>query len=169
MRPLRCSTSTYRPIRRRCGGAPAVQRKGFRTSTRAGDAPGGPRGPRQQQALYQYQQAIQTAFRETEDALVAQLKLREQLTVQARRVTALKGYARLARLRYENGYTSFLEVLDAERSLFLAELDYARNQGDLFQALVNIYKAMGGGWVMQANALAPGPNLDVQANPPVFP
>ena len=124
---------------------------------------------RQQQALYQYQQAIQTAFRETEDALVAQLKLREQLTVQARRVTALKGYARLARLRYDNGYTSFLEVLDAERSLFNAELDYARNQGDLFQALVNIYKAMGGGWVMQANALAPGPNVDVQANPPVFP
>ena len=124
---------------------------------------------RQQQALYQYQQAIQTAFRETEDALVGQLKLREQLAVQARRVTALKGYARLARLRYDNGYTSFLEVLDAERSLFLAELDYARNQGDLFQALVNIYKAMGGGWVVQANELAPGPNVDVQANPPMLP
>lgn len=124
---------------------------------------------RQQQALYQYQQAIQTAFRETEDALVAQLKLREQLTVQARRVTALKGYARLARLRYDNGYTSFLEVLDAERSLFNAELDYARNQGDLFQALVDIYKAMGGGWVVRVNELAPGPNIDVQANPPIFP
>jgi multidrug efflux system outer membrane protein len=124
---------------------------------------------RQQQALYQYQQAIQTAFRETEDALVGQLKLREQLAVQARRVTALKGYARLARLRYDNGYTSFLEVLDAERSLFLAELDYARNQGDLFQALVNIYKAMGGGWVVQASELAPGPNVDVQANPPLLP
>jgi outer membrane protein, multidrug efflux system len=124
---------------------------------------------RQQQALYQYQQAIQTAFRETEDALVGQLKLREQLTVQARRVKALRGYARLARLRYDNGYTSFLEVLDAERSLFNAELDYTRNQGDLFQALVNLYKAMGGGWVVQANQLAPQPNVDVQTNPPIFP
>ncbi len=124
---------------------------------------------RREQALYQYQQAIQTAFRETEDALVGQLKLREQLTAQGRRVTALKGYARLARLRYDNGYTSFLEVLDAERSLFTAELDYARNQGDLFQALVNVYKAMGGGWVVQASDLAPQPNVDAQANPPIFP
>ena len=124
---------------------------------------------RQQQALYQYQQAIQTAFRETEDALVGQLKLREQLAVQGRRVKALRGYARLARLRYDNGYTSYLEVLDAERSLFEAELDYARNQGDLFQSLVNLYKAMGGGWVVQANQLAPQPNIDVQANPPIFP
>ena len=124
---------------------------------------------RQQQALYQYQQAIQTAFRETEDALVGQSKLREQLTVQARRVKALRGYARLARLRYDNGYTSFLEVLDAERSLFNAELDYARNQGDLFQSLVNLYKAMGGGWVVQAARMAPAPNIDVQANPPIFP
>jgi multidrug efflux system outer membrane protein len=124
---------------------------------------------RRQQALYQYQQTIQTAFRETEDALVGQVKLREQLTVQARRVTALRGYARLARLRYDNGYTSFLEVLDAERSLFGAELDYARNQGDLFQALVNIYKAMGGGWVVQASQLAPQPNVHAEANPPIFP
>ncbi|HQR53827.1 MAG TPA: efflux transporter outer membrane subunit [Burkholderiales bacterium] len=124
---------------------------------------------RKQQALYQYQQAIQTAFRETEDALVGQVKLREQLAVQARRVKALQGYARLARLRYDNGYTSFLEVLDAERSLFTAELDYARNQGDLFQALVDVYKAMGGGWVVQANQFAPQPNVDPQANPPVFP
>ncbi|MCU0972703.1 MAG: efflux transporter outer membrane subunit [Burkholderiales bacterium] len=124
---------------------------------------------RQQQAVYEYQQAIQTAFRETEDALVDQNKLREQLTVQARRVRALKAYARLARLRYDSGFTSFLEVLDAERSLFIAELDYTRNQGDLFQALVNIYKAMGGGWVVQASHLAPGPNLDVQANPPLLP
>jgi multidrug efflux system outer membrane protein len=124
---------------------------------------------RQQQALYLYQQAIQGAFRETEDALVDQNKLREQLSVQARRLTALRAYARLARLRYDNGYTSFLEVLDSERSLFLAELDFAQNQGDLYQALVNLYKAMGGGWVMQANEQTPQPNVDVRSNPPIFP
>jgi multidrug efflux system outer membrane protein len=123
----------------------------------------------QQQALYQYQQAIQTAFRETEDALVDQVKLRAQLAVQVRRLTALKTSARLARLRYDNGYTSFLEVLDAERSLFIAELDYAQNQGELYQALVNLYKAMGGGWVVRANLLAPQPDVDVQRNPPIFP
>jgi multidrug efflux system outer membrane protein len=123
----------------------------------------------QQQALYQYQQAIQTAFRETEDALVDQVKLRAQLAVQVRRLTALKTSARLARLRYDNGYTSFLEVLDAERSLFNAELAYAQNQGELYQALVNLYKAMGGGWVVRANQLAPQPDVDVQGNPPIFP
>ena len=49
-------------------------------------------------------------------------------------------------MRYEGGYTSYLEVLDAERSLFSAELGYAQTQADLFNAIVNVYKAMGGGW-----------------------
>lgn len=58
----------------------------------------------------------------------------------------LKNYARFAHLRYDNGYTSYLEVLDAERSLFSAELAYTQTQGTLFQALIGLYKAMGGGW-----------------------
>jgi len=62
-------------------------------------------------------------------------------------VTTLREYARLARMRYEGGYTSYLEVLDAERSLFSAELGYAQTQADLFNAIVSVYKAMGGGWV----------------------
>jgi multidrug efflux system outer membrane protein len=68
-------------------------------------------------------------------------------------VEALKEYARIARLRYENGYTSYIEVLDAERSLFNAELQYTQTQGVLFQALVNLYKAVGGGWVVEADKL----------------
>jgi multidrug efflux system outer membrane protein len=107
----------------------------------------------QQQALLRYQQSIQAGFGEVEDALVDQRKSREQLEVQARQVESLGNYARLARLRFDSGYTSYLEVLDAERSLFNAELSYAQTKGVLFQSLVNLYKAMGGGWVLKADHL----------------
>ncbi len=105
----------------------------------------------QKQALYSYQGAIQTAFREVEDSLSGQKRTREQLQFQASAVASLREYARIARLRYENGYTSYIEVLDSERSLFAAELDYAQVQGVLFATLVNLYKAMGGGWVVVAD------------------
>jgi multidrug efflux system outer membrane protein len=107
----------------------------------------------QQQALLQYQKAIQNAFRETEDALVSTQKSREQLAVQGRQVDALRTYTKLARLRYDNGYTSYIEVLDAERSLFNAELSYTQTYGVVFGSLVNLYKAMGGGWVVDADRL----------------
>jgi multidrug efflux system outer membrane protein len=107
----------------------------------------------QQQALFSYQSTIQTAFREVNDSLEDQKRTREQLAAQKRQVDSLKEYARIARLRYENGYTSYIEVLDAERSLFSAELTYAQTQGILFVALVNLYKAMGGGWVVEADKL----------------
>ena len=107
----------------------------------------------QQQTLFNYQSTIQNAFREVDDALIDQKRTREQLEAQKRQVDALKEYARIARLRYENGYTSYIEVLDAERSLFSAELSYTQTQGVLFQALVNLYKAVGGGWVVEADKL----------------
>ncbi len=117
----------------------------------------------QKQLLATYERAIQNAFREVDDALVDQLKSRERLAAQGRQVAALRDYARLSRLRYEGGYTSYLEVLDAERSLFNAELSYAQTQADLFSALVNVYKAMGGGWVDEADKLTPKPALTVDA------
>ena len=107
----------------------------------------------QQQALLRYQQSIQASFREVEDALIDQRKSREQLEVQARLLESLRNYVRLARLRFDNGYTSYIEVLDAERRLFTAELSMAETKGVLFQALVNLYKAMGGGWVLEADHL----------------
>ena len=107
----------------------------------------------QQQALLQYQKAIQNAFRETDDALVAAQKTREQLVAQGRQVEALRTYTKLARLRYDNGYTSYIEVLDAERSLFNAEVSYTQTHGAVFGSLVNLYKAMGGGWVVEAEHL----------------
>ena len=122
-----------------------------------------------EQALLQYQKAIQTAFQEVSDALIDQAKTREQLVAQARQVGALRNYARLARLRYDNGYTSYLEVTDAETKLFNAELQYTQTQGQLFFALINLYKAMGGGWVDEAGKVAPQPGVDISKNPPVFP
>jgi multidrug efflux system outer membrane protein len=107
----------------------------------------------QRQALAGYRQAIQTAFREVDDSLVDQARTREQLAAQDRQVQALQKYVELSQLRFDNGYASYLEVLDAQRSLFNAQLSYAQNQGVLFQALINLYKAMGGGWVTEADKL----------------
>jgi multidrug efflux system outer membrane protein len=107
-----------------------------------------------EQALLRYEKAIQNAFREVDDALVDQKRTREQLMSQQKQVEALRDYASIARLRYENGYTSYIEVLDAERSLFNAELSYTETQGALFQALVDLYKAMGGGWILAAEEKA---------------
>jgi len=119
----------------------------------------------QQQALYRYQQTIQTAFREVNDSLVDQDRTRVQLAAQYKRVEALRVYADLARLRFDNGYSSYIEVLDAERSLFDVELSYVQNQAALFQALINLYKAMGGGWVTEAELLAAQGGAGAAATP----
>jgi multidrug efflux system outer membrane protein len=110
----------------------------------------------QQEALFGYEQAIHNGFREFEDALIDQDRTRVQLDAQAKQVEALATYARLARLRYDNGYTSYIEVLDAERSLFNGQLAYAQTQDALLRALVNLYKSMGGGWVVEADRIAVG-------------
>ena len=108
----------------------------------------------QRQALQGYLQTIQNAFREVDDALVTVQKSREQLTAEARRLQALSDYARLAKLRYDEGYASYIEVLDAQRALFDAQLQYVAVQSAVYTSLVNTYKAMGGGWIIQAQAVA---------------
>lgn len=108
----------------------------------------------QQQALFSYQKAIQNAFREVNDSLIDQDRTRAQLETQRQQVASLQQYADTARLRYDNGYTSYLEVLDAERSLFQAQLQYTQTQQTRLQAMINLYKAMGGGWVAVADKLA---------------
>jgi multidrug efflux system outer membrane protein len=101
----------------------------------------------QQQALLQYQKAIQVAFQEVDDSLVALQKTRATLDVQAQQVGTLSTYAHLARIRYENGYTSYIDVLDAERQLFDTQLAYTQTKNAVFASMVNLYKTMGGGWV----------------------
>jgi multidrug efflux system outer membrane protein len=104
----------------------------------------------QRQALVGYLQTVQNAFRDVDDALVSVQKSREQLIVEGRRVSALSDYARLAKLRYDEGYTSYIDVLDAQNKLFDAQLQYVNIQGDVYTSLVNTYKAMGGGWIVKA-------------------
>jgi multidrug efflux system outer membrane protein len=111
----------------------------------------------QQQTLVRYQQVIQTAFREVDDSLVDHQRTREQLAALSRETVALRDYVRLARLRYDNGYTSYLEVLYSQTLLYNSEILYTQAQGTLFQSLVNLYKSMGGGWVVEAeNKVAKG-------------
>ncbi|WP_244849926.1 efflux transporter outer membrane subunit [Caballeronia sp. SL2Y3] len=107
----------------------------------------------QRAALLSYQKAIQVAFQEVDDALIASEKLHTQLEVQGRQVTALATYARLARARYEGGYTSYIEVLDAERSLFDAQLAQTQTQAAALTSFVTLYKVMGGGWVVEADKM----------------
>ena len=101
---------------------------------------------RQQQVLVAYEQAIQTAFREVSDALVAYRRTREFRGEQEALTASLIEYARLSTLRYRGGVASYLEVLDADTKLFSAELDLARARREELLAVGQLYKALGGGW-----------------------
>jgi multidrug efflux system outer membrane protein len=109
---------------------------------------------RREQALATYELTIQNAFREVEDALIAVQTSREIEQSFERRVASLKQAVRLVHVRYDNGYSDYLDVLDTERSLFSAELSLAAAQGDTYRALANLYRALGGDWVDQADGLS---------------
>ncbi|MBP8814624.1 MAG: efflux transporter outer membrane subunit, partial [Laribacter sp.] len=113
----------------------------------------------QKEALAGYEQAVQNAFRDTRDALTAQQKSAEQLAAQDTQVNALQRTAHLARLRYENGYSSYLDVLDAERSLFSSELDRANARLARLNAAVSVYRALGGGYDQPGAREIPPPVL----------
>ena len=104
-----------------------------------------------EQMLAAYLKAVQNGFREVNDGLVSQEATRRQLAAQKRQMDSLRQNVDIARLRYDNGYADYLAVLDADRSLFSVELDYTRTQADLHLAMIGLYKAMGGGWVSEAD------------------
>jgi outer membrane protein, multidrug efflux system len=104
----------------------------------------------QQEALFSYEQTIQQAFADVENALVGVARTRDQLDATTREVAALSDYASLARDLFEGGYTSYLEVLDAERSLFNAQLQQSSLQDQELAEIVNLYKALGYGWTPAA-------------------
>lgn len=106
------------------------------------------------EAYYNYQQTILTAFREVNNALIGHEQSKKALVAEHTRVEDLKGYLHLATLQYENGLVDYLNVLDAERRLFAAQLDLAEAQAIVFLTLVNIYKSLGGGWVIEADNAA---------------
>jgi multidrug efflux system outer membrane protein len=98
------------------------------------------------QALAQYEKAAQNGFREVADSLVTIEKLRESRVEQEARVDALRDASRLARLRYDTGFANYLEVIIADQDLFDAELELARTRGAQLNAVVQLYRALGGGW-----------------------
>ncbi len=97
-------------------------------------------------AVAQYERAIQTAFREVADALAGRATLGEQLRAQGRQLEAEQQRSRLAELRYRNGASSYLELLDAQRSLFTAQQALLQLQAQFAQNGVTLYKVLGGGW-----------------------
>jgi multidrug efflux system outer membrane protein len=104
----------------------------------------------QQAALANYKKSIISAFREFEDSLVGNIKTAEQREKEVKRVDAVEKYFNLSRVRYDEGYTDYITVLDAIRQLFDAQVDLVQAQNANLVATVNLYRAMGGGWVVQA-------------------
>jgi multidrug efflux system outer membrane protein len=98
------------------------------------------------QAVAQYEQSILVAFKEVEDALVAVRTAREQRAAQVEQVEALRSALRLANLRYKGGLANYLDVLIAQRNLFDAELALTGTHRLHLVSIVQLYKALGGGW-----------------------
>jgi len=107
---------------------------------------------RQRQAVLNYQQTILQSFRDVEDALVSYGKTGEQQTSQGDRVRSLRQVLTLSEARYRGGVAEYLEVLDAQRSLFSAELDAVDTMRAHTSSMVRLYKALGGGWPYEPQA-----------------
>ena len=102
------------------------------------------------QTVISYQQTVQVAFKETHDALSANQTTREALAAQTERVNRLQRAVELADLRYRSGYSPYLEVLDAQRQLLQAQTLQINAARDVRLAVVDLAKAMGGGWEYSA-------------------
>ncbi len=102
---------------------------------------------RTEQLLNAYEQTVLLAFREVEDALVGIRTLYDEASARQAQVAAARSAAMLSRARYDGGVTSYLEVLESERSLFRAELAESAVRREQLVSVVTLYKALGGGWV----------------------
>jgi multidrug efflux system outer membrane protein len=98
------------------------------------------------QELIAYKQVIQLAFRDVSDALIGYQKHHQVRVAQETTVKDLQDTVSTSLVRYRGGITTYLEVLDGQRSLFNAELALAQARGSEYQSLVQLYKALGGGW-----------------------
>lgn len=114
-------------------------------------------GAQRDQAAFAYRRAALTGFREVEDALASVARLDEQLAAATRQRDALAEGLRLATNRYREGYSPYLEQLDAQRGLLSAELSLAQLRVDALAARVQLYQAMGGGWSAESLAEAGRP------------
>ena len=104
-----------------------------------------------QQVLLEFEKSVLNAFREVEDALVEITTYRVELAAVGRQLLAAKNANMLSRKRYDQGVSSYLEVLETERRLFATELTQSETRQLFLNAYVNLYKALGGGWVTAAD------------------
>ena len=107
---------------------------------------------RADQARSQYEQSVLIALREASDALAGVRTSRDQVVAQQTQAQALRRALQLAELRYRTGVASYIEVLDAQRSLFDAELGLSRAQLRQLAAAVQLYRALGGSWPVEPAA-----------------
>jgi multidrug efflux system outer membrane protein len=102
---------------------------------------------RTEQALYQYENTVLTAFREVVDALNEIQTYRKQIGAAKRQYAAAKNADDLAKLRYDKGFSDYLLVLETERTLFSAGLELSELTQQFYNSYVRLYKALGGGWL----------------------
>ncbi len=108
---------------------------------------------RREAAVIRYVQTVQTAFRETRDALIANRTTRDALAAQSERAQKLQASLELAELRYRSGYSGYLDVLDAQRQLLQAQTLQIVAARDVRFALIDLARAIGGGWDYQAELM----------------
>ena len=98
------------------------------------------------QERYQFEQKVLEVFREVNDAVASYSSAREKVALMSNLQDASRKYVELALFQYQNGYINYIDVLDAQRSYFNAEIDYSNSVRDEFLAIIGLYKALGGGW-----------------------
>jgi len=103
----------------------------------------------QRQALYNYMKTVQTAFSDAQNSLIERVKTEEIYFADGKRLGALQLYYDLAQMKYNEGATSYLEVLDAERNLFNSQLGYAQSRATVLKSVVTIFSSLAGGWLNQ--------------------
>ena len=101
----------------------------------------------QRQTLFNYLKTVQTAFSDAQNALIERVKTEEIYYSDGKRLDALSSYYTLARMKYDEGATSYLEVLDAERSLFNSQLGYVQSRSTMLKSVVGIFSSLAGGWL----------------------
>jgi len=116
------------------------------------------------QALFTYINAVRSAFRDVENALVNRSKTESQLYMQGKVVDSYLVYSKLSKMNFDEGVSSYIEVLDAERSLFSSQLQYVSTQGKLLKSYIDLYSAFAGGWVTKASqdAAMPEDNAEIK-------
>jgi len=115
------------------------------------------RQSQQRQAVYEYERTLLQALREVEDSLVGLQKAGQQRDAQGLRVTAERKVLELSELRYRGGVAAYLEVLDAQRSLFDAEIDEVSSVSEQVTSLIRLYKVLGGGWPTESEPTEAAP------------